>query len=88
MDHQIRAMLPAAFAERMRESLGAEAEAFFASYGTPRAYGLRCNPLKTGGKRFEELMPFSLSHVPWAREGYYYRPQERPGKHYFHEMGL
>lgn len=80
--------LPAAFVERMRGSLGAEAEAFFASYETPRAYGLRYNPLKIGRERFEGLVPFLQERVPWAREGYYYNEAERPGRHPFHEMGL
>ncbi len=88
MDHTIRAELPAAFTARMRESLGAEAEAFFASYETPRAYGLRYNPLKTEQEHFVRLMPFELEPVPWAREGCYYKEGERPGRHPFHEMGL
>ena len=36
-DEQIT--LPQAFVERMREQLGAEADAFFASYESPRACG-------------------------------------------------
>lgn len=88
MDHQIQEWLPAAFVERMRAGLGAEAEAFFASYETPRAYGLRYNPLKMDRQQFEKTMPFALSRVPWAREGYYYSEKERPGRHPFHEMGL
>jgi 16S rRNA C967 or C1407 C5-methylase (RsmB/RsmF family) len=72
----------------MRESLGAEAEAFFASYESPRAYGLRRNPLKLAKEAFEALMPFDLSPVSWAGEGYYYKEEERPGRHPYHEMGL
>lgn len=88
MDDQIRAALPAAFAARMRESLGAEAEAFFASFETSRAYGLRYNPLKAEREQFERIMPFSLARVPWAWEGYYYEEAQRPGRHPFHEMGI
>lgn len=88
MDDHIEKRLPGAFVERMRGSLGAEAEAFLASYETPRAYGLRYNPLKMGRQQFEELMPFTLERVPWAMEGYYYSGEERPGRHPFHEMGL
>lgn len=88
MDEQKQIRLPKAFAERMRESLGAEADAFFASYETPRTYGLRRNPLKLEREQFEACMPFALEKVSWAQEGYYYREAERPGRHPLHEMGL
>ena len=80
--------LPQAFVERMRENLGTEAEAFFASYESPRAYGLRRNPLKQTAEQFEQLMPWQLTSVSWAEEGYYYSDTDRPGKHVYHEMGL
>lgn len=80
--------LPQAFVERMREQLGAEADAFFASYESPRAYGLRRNPLKQTAEQFERLMPWQLTPVSWADEGYYYPDTDRPGKHVYHEMGL
>ena len=88
MEEQTRTRLPQAFVERMAASLGAEAEAFFDSYASPRAYGLRRNPLKMEREDFEAQMPFSLGKVSWAKEGYYYPEAERPGKHAFHEMGL
>lgn len=88
MEEKIKERLPQAFVKRMRESLGADADAFFASYDTPRAYGLRRNPLKTEKGQFESMMPFSLEAVSWAKEGYYYKEEERPGRHPFHEMGL
>lgn len=88
MEEQVRTRLPQAFVERMQESLGAEAEAFFTSYDSPRAYGLRRNPLKLTREEFERQMPFTLTPVSWADEGYYYQENERPGKHAFHEMGL
>ena len=85
-DEQIT--LPQAFVERMRENLGTEAEAFFASYESPRAYGLRRNPLKQTAEQFEQMMPWQLTPVSWADEGYYYQDTDRPGKHVYHEMGL
>ena len=66
MEEQIRTQLPQAFVRRMRESLGAEAEPFLDSYNSPRAYGLRCNPLKMEAELFEAKMPFSLEKVSWA----------------------
>lgn len=88
MEEQKQVQLPQAFVERMKESLGAEADAFFASYDSARAYGLRCNPLKLEKDQFEALMPFALEPVSWAKEGCYYKETDRPGKHPFHEMGL
>lgn len=88
MEEQIRAKLPQAFVERMRESLGADADAFLDSYDSPRVYGLRRNPLKLEREQFEAQMPFTLEKVSWAKEGYYYGQAERPGRHPFHEMGL
>lgn len=87
-DGSIRSRLPQAFVERMQDSLGAQAEEFLASYDSPRAYGLRRNPQKLSEEQFLRLMPFTLTPVSWADEGYYYEEQERPGRHVFHEMGL
>lgn len=88
MDEQRQVQLPQAFVERMKESLGEEADTFLASYDTPRAYGLRRNPLKMEREQFEAQMPFALETVSWTEEGYYYQEAERPGRHPFHEMGL
>lgn len=88
MEEQNQIQLPQAFVERMRASLGAEADIFFESYDSSRAYGLRQNPLKMDRELFEVQMPFALEKVSWAKEGYYYQETERPGKHPFHEMGL
>ncbi|MGN0337385.1 MAG: RsmB/NOP family class I SAM-dependent RNA methyltransferase [Lachnospiraceae bacterium] len=88
MEEQKQIPLPQAFVERMKESLAEEADTFFASYDTPRAYGLRRNPLKMEREQFEAQMPFTMEKVSWAEEGYYYQETERPGRHPFHEMGL
>lgn len=79
--------LPEAFINKMRNLLGEEAEAFFSSYEKPRNYGLRCNTLKCAPAEFTARMPFTLQPVPWADNGYYYEPEQAPGKHPFHEAG-
>ena len=78
-------MLPMGFEQRMRQLLGEEYAAFSAAYDRPRNVGLRLNPLKT-----EQLpsLPFTLSPVPWAENGFYYDPSQRPGLHPYHEAGL
>lgn len=81
---------PLGFQEKITAMLGVkEAEAFFQSYATERAYGLRRNPLKVDEEMFLSKMPFALEPVPWAKEGYYYQGEtDQPGKHPYHEAGL
>ncbi|GIO16662.1 ribosomal RNA small subunit methyltransferase F [Cohnella xylanilytica] len=83
--------LPAAYAERIRQQLGGEADAFLASYEKPRAYGLRLNPLKIAAEAplFAALRErFSLEPVPWCEHGYFYDEATRPGRHPWHAAGL
>ena len=79
--------LPEAFCIKMRELLGAEYEAFLASYDRKRYYGLRRNPLKSSAGTFEDRVPYPLESVSWAKEGYYYRECDQPGKDVLHEAG-
>lgn len=81
------AALPGAFAERMQRLLGGEYEAFEASYGQGRQYGLRRNMLKGSEEQFIRVMPFPLEKISWAREGYYYDAAACPGRHVLHEAG-
>lgn len=52
--------------------------------------GLRLNPLKA--EDWDETVCLAkkagLRKVPWAREGYYYKKEQRPGRHIFHEAGV
>ena len=83
-----RRRLPEAFCMRMEGLLGAEWNAFLASYDENRYYGLRRNPLKSSAERFMEQMPYALEKVSWAEEGYYYGTEDHPGKDVLHEAGL
>ena len=80
--------LPEEFLDRMKELLQDECEEFVASYDRPRSYGLRRNPLKLDEEAFLRTVPFTLQKVPWAREGYYYDHEQRPGRHPLHEQGV
>lgn len=97
------AELPERFKARMKELLGEEYEAFEASYDKERVQGLRFSGLKTLqgmedgweetgvmelAARAASRTGFSLEKIPWAREGYYYGADSRPGKHPYHEAGL
>lgn len=96
-------ILPEAFKVRMRELLGDEYDRFEASYEKERVQGLRFNSLKSEeGKEedweqgsvpklaalVEKRLGTELSPVLWAKEGYYYGAEARPGKHPYHEAGL
>lgn len=80
--------LPEAFKEKMKNLLGAEYEPFLESYEKERVQGLRRNPLKVDKETFLKQMPFSLTEIPWAEEGYYYGAEDRPGRHPYHDAGL
>ena len=79
-------MLPDGFTKRMQTLLGADFDAFAASYDRPRSVGLRLNPLKTDAP--PALAQFGLSPVPWAENGFYYDGASRPGLSPYHDAGL
>ena len=87
-------MLPESFLERMRQMLGAEYEAFLASYDREKYQALRLNGLKHNmeGKSAAQLSDNTcfaqLTPVPWAENGYYYDAESQPGKHPYHEAGV
>ena len=77
-------MLPEGFIVRMKALLGAEADAFFASYDRERNVGLRRNPQKGAPLPLSE---FGLGAVPWCADGFYYDAATRPGLSPLHEAG-
>lgn len=81
-------MFPVEFAERMQKMLGADYEAFLASYDKQKSQALRVNRLKGSKEKFKEISPFSLSQVAWEENGFYYDEGDRPGKHPYHEAGV
>lgn len=81
-------MLPEKFLERMQNMLGEEYPAFLESLSGKRYRALRFNPLKTRIQEGKEKLPFTLSPVPWTKNGFYYEEEEQPGKHPYHEAGL
>ena len=77
-------MLPEAFLQRIQIQLGEEYPRFLAALDRPRAVAIRFNPLKCTD--FSPL-PFVGDPVVWAKHGYYYDPEARPGLHVWHEAG-
>ena len=90
MEQQDTWKLPDAFVMRMRQLLGSECDAFFASYEKERALGLRVNTMKVPAEVFarENQETFPLRPVSWCREGFYYEQESRPGRHPYHEAGV
>src|SRR5690554_3407289 len=80
--------LPQAFVDKMQRLLGDEFADFAASFGKPRHYGLRLNPLKVSAGDYMKQNPFGLTPVPWAAVGFYYDGDKRPGKHPHYYAGL
>lgn len=81
-------MLPAEFADRMKQMLGNEYEEFEACYEREKYRALRFNPLKGESSAFSGQALFSLTPVPWSEYGYYYQAEDAPGKHPYHEAGV
>ena len=77
--------LPQEFKDEMKAILKDEYDSFIESYNHPAFKGLRLNTLKLHNAT---ILPFNLSPIPWCKEGFYYKYQDQPGKHVFHEMGL
>ena len=81
--------LPRGFAERMRNMLGEDFEAFCASYQKPSHPSLRVNTLKISPDGLKEIASFVGDVIPWQEKGFYYPADGdvRPGKHPLHEAG-
>src|SRR5699024_4161635 len=72
----------------MKQLLKDEFARFIKSYEIEKSYGLRMNPLKLCADEFLQTNPFTLIKIPWVENGFFYRPEERPGKHPYHDAGL
>ncbi len=81
-------MLPKEFEGRMQKMLGEEYPAFAASYDRDKFQALRVNTLKADKEQFAKETNFTLTQVPWEENGFYYEPQDTPGKHPYHEAGV
>ena len=81
--------LPKAFEEKMRALLGEEFDAYAACYDEPRYYGLRVNTSKISVEEFQKICPFSITPIPWIKNGFYYDGEkESPAKHPYYFAGL
>lgn len=82
-------LLPEGYKVKMKRLLtDKEFQKFMNSYEEPKTQGLRVNTLKTSVDDFLKSSLFYLERIPWVESGFYYLPEERPGKHPYHEAGL
>lgn len=80
-------MLPEAFVNRMKNSLGEEFDDFIASYDHEQYKAIRWNPLKVEESVDELNDAINVTgKVEWEKLGYYI-DMEKPGKHPYHEAG-
>lgn len=86
--------LPEAFLEEMKSLLGEEYEAYIESFHEEWKPGLRANRLKVTPEKVKELLPWKLTAVEWAENGFYYEVEEktgtfdRPSRHPAYYAGL
>jgi hypothetical protein len=64
--------LPIQYAQKMQQLLGEEYQGYLDSFAESRYFGLRINTLKLSTEAFGEKNIYSLSPVPWCKEGIYY----------------
>ena len=64
--------LPSEFVRRMESMLGPGSQELFNSFHGERYSGVRANLLKTSVDNFQQVLPFSLSSIPWCASGFYY----------------
>lgn len=87
-------MFPEAFLKRMEQMLGGEYGNFLSALEQEPYQALRLNSLKKdadGQSAAKVLTQNTFAHltpVPWAENGYYYAPDDQPGRHPYHEAGL
>ena len=75
-------LLPDAFVSSIRDQLGPEAEAFFASYDEPSLRGIRFRDKRIAVDEAELLGP-----IPYARNAYYLSEDSAAGAAPLHEAG-
>lgn len=79
---------PQEFLDKMRVLLGDQFPQFRYSLEEESERGLRVNSLRISVQDFLNLSPWPLEPIPWSRLGFYYREDDRPGRHPYHDAGL
>ncbi|BCK00117.1 RsmB/NOP family class I SAM-dependent RNA methyltransferase [Anaerocolumna chitinilytica] len=80
--------LPQTFETRMKEMLGEEYKDYEKTLEEKHYSGIRVNTLKISPEEFEKIAPFSITRIPWIKNGYYYNQNEQPARHPYYFAGL
>ena len=78
-------MIHPEFIRQMEAMLGDDTPAFLQSLDQPAARALRVNDLRNAAS--VHSIPFVDTRVPWSIDGYYIRPDARPGSDPAHALG-
>ena len=78
-------MIHPEFIRQMEAMLGDDTSAFLQSLDQPAARALRVNDLRNASS--VHSIPFVDTRVPWSIDGYYIRPDARPGSDPAHALG-
>ncbi len=81
-------MLPEKFTERMRVMLGAEYDAFIATYDSEAVRAVRVNPIKCGGQSLPFGDRFFTAKIPHIENGYMLGDIDGIGKTPEHHAGM
>lgn len=63
-------------------------EDYIKSLQDPVHSGLRTNTLKISPEDLKEKLPFTLDSIPWIRDGFFCREEERPARSPWYQAGL
>ncbi|WP_058485297.1 RsmF rRNA methyltransferase first C-terminal domain-containing protein [Defluviitalea phaphyphila] len=80
--------LPIEFEKKMKNILKDEFNEYIKSFKKERSYGLRTNTLKITPEELKKKVNFKLIPVPWCKEGFYYKEEDKPAKHPYYHAGL
>ncbi|MBQ3513708.1 MAG: RsmB/NOP family class I SAM-dependent RNA methyltransferase [Lachnospiraceae bacterium] len=81
--------LPKEFEDKMIGLIGKEEFSIYEEkLEEDNFHGLRVNTSKISVEDFLKISPFSLTPVPWTKNGFYYDKEEKPAKHPYYFAGL
>lgn len=80
--------LPADFLARMEEQLGQGFQEFLDEYEKPAHRGISINYRKISPEKFEEIAPFKIEKIPWAKGAYYVLEDFDLARHPLYHAGI
>jgi len=85
----VNEIFPEAFQTQINQLLAEGAKNFWQEITQrPARRGIRLNPFKINVEQAKKILPFELSQIPWAKNGFFLQGDVAPGKHPYHAAGL